>query len=140
MGVRQTALPLPPPEDVCPSGECRVKRIQLGQAERLPSAHGRAGCRPRDPPVELVGYRTTWEDIFGLYQEVYQLRRTPGPVPGSPEVAEQTHQEILDSLRECLHHRWGSPQTEEPMQPTRTPAVVEYHTQTHTISEHFGCY
>ena len=40
--------------------------------------------------VELVGYRTTQDEVFGLYQEVYQLRRTPVLVPGSPEVAEQT--------------------------------------------------
>ena len=82
------------------------------------------------PPVELVGYSTTQEEIFGLYQEVCQLRRTPELVPGSPEVVKQTHQEILDSLRKCLHHRWGSGQPEGPRWTTRMPAVAEYHAQT----------
>ena len=68
------------------------------------------------------------------------MRRTPGLVPGSPEVAEQTHQEILDSLRECLNHRQGSDQPEEPRQTSRSSVMVEYHAQTQAISEHFGCY
>ena len=82
-----------------------------------------------------------WRKFSGLYQEVYQVRRTPGPVPGSPEVAEQTHQEILDLLRECLHcHRQGSAQPEEPRQTTMMPAVAEYHAQIQAINEHFGCF
>ena len=55
-------------------------------------------------------------------------------------MAEQTCQETLDSLRECLHCRWDSTQPEEPRQTTRMPAAAEYHTQTQAISEHFCCY
>ena len=81
-----------------------------GHAQSL----GEQGVDLETPPAELVGYKTTLEEIFSLYQEVYQLKRTPGSVPGSPEVVEQTCQEILDLLRECLHCRWGSTQPEEP--------------------------
>ena len=54
------------------------------------------------PTVDLVGYKTTREEIFTLYQEVYQLKKAPGTVPRDPEEAEKTCQEILDSLKECL--------------------------------------
>ena len=43
------------------------------------------------PTVGLVGYKTTREEIFTLYQEVYQLKRAPEAVPGDPEEAEKTH-------------------------------------------------
>ena len=57
------------------------------------------------PTVDPVSYNTTREEIFTLYQEVYQLKKAPGAVPGDPEVAGKTHQEILDSLKEHLWHR-----------------------------------
>ena len=54
------------------------------------------------PAIDLVGYKTMREEIFTLYQEVYQLKRAPGAVPGDPEEVEMTDQEILDSLKEHL--------------------------------------
>ena len=48
-----------------------------------------------------------------LYQEVYQLKRASRTVPHDAETEEEIHQEILDSLKECLWHRWGSALPEE---------------------------
>ena len=63
--------------------------------------------------VDLVGYKTSREEIFNLYQEVYQLKRTPEAIPGDPDEAEKTCQEILDSLKECLWHRQGPAHLEQ---------------------------
>ena len=60
------------------------------------------------PTIDLIGYKTTREDIFTLYQEVYWLKRAPGMVPCDPETEEEIYQEILDLLQECLWHRQGS--------------------------------
>ena len=57
------------------------------------------------PTVDLVGYKTSGEETFTLYQEIYQLKRAPGAIPGDPEETERTHLEILDSLKEHLWHR-----------------------------------
>ena len=70
------------------------------------------------PTIDLVGYKATQEEIFMLYQEVYQLKRAPGTVPGDLREAEEVHQEILDSLKEHLWHGWsgiGPAQPEEPV-------------------------
>ena len=59
------------------------------------------------PTIELVGYKTTWEEIRVLFNEVYHLKRAPRTVSCDPETEEEIHQEILDSLKEHLFHRWG---------------------------------
>ena len=66
------------------------------------------------PAIELVGYKTTQAEIRALYNEVYQLKRTPRTVPCDLEAEEEIHQEILKSLKEHLWHRWGPAQLEEP--------------------------
>ena len=65
------------------------------------------------PAIDLVGYRTTWEEIIALYHEVYQLNRAPETVQGDPEAMEEIQQEILASLKECLQHRQGPTHPEE---------------------------
>ena len=65
------------------------------------------------PTVDLIGYKTTWEEIFTLYHEVYKLKRALGTVPGDPREVEEVPQEILDSLKEHLQHRQGPTQLEE---------------------------
>ena len=65
------------------------------------------------PAIKVVGYKTTREGIIALYHEVYQLRRGPRAVPCDPEMEEEIHPEILESLKECLWHRWGSALLEE---------------------------
>ena len=54
------------------------------------------------PTVNVIGYKTTIEEIIGLYHEVYQLKRAPRTVPGDVKMAEEIHQEILNSLKEHL--------------------------------------
>ena len=66
--------------------------------------------------VDLIGYKTTKEEIFALYDEVYKLKRARRSIPGDPREAEEVHQEILYLLKECLWHRQGSTQPEEPEQ------------------------
>ena len=41
------------------------------------------------PTANLVGYKTTQEESFALYQEVYQLKRAPGMIPCDPEMEEE---------------------------------------------------
>ena len=97
------------------------------------------------PAVDLVGYKTTREEIITLYQGVCQLKMAPGAVPGDPEEAEKTYQEILDMLKEHLQHRWASTQPEEELrwrstgtQTSRMTAQAEFHDQTQVTYDHFG--
>ena len=46
--------------------------------------------------------QTTHEETLALYQEVYQLKRGPWEVQCSENMAEETHIEILDTLKECF--------------------------------------
>ena len=62
------------------------------------------------PAIQLVGFKTTRDEIWELYNDVYQLRRSPGPPPYSPECTEELVQEIYTSLKEQLQQRWGSAQ------------------------------
>ena len=96
------------------------------------------------PAIELVGYKTTQEEIIALYCKVYQLRRAPRAVPCDLEMEEEIHWEILDSLNECLRHRWGSILLEEePRQSligtrtSRMTAQVEFHARVQDMYDHF---
>ena len=91
--------------------------------------------------VELVGYRTTHKEVFNLYQEVYQLKRTLGLVPGDQDVADQIHQEILNSLKEHIWCRQSPTQPEEPSgHRSRKPAQAEFLNQNKATWDHFGHY
>ena len=91
--------------------------------------------------VELVGYRITHKKVFSLYQEVYQLKRTPGPVPGDQEVANWIYQEILNSLMECIQHRQSPTQPEEALEHrSRKPAQATFHSWNKVNWDHFDCY
>ena len=57
------------------------------------------------PAVELMGFKTTQEEIQRVYNEVYQLKRAPGAEPCNVEMVVNIHQEILGSIKEHLHHR-----------------------------------
>ena len=60
--------------------------------------------------IQLVGLKTTRDEIWELYNDVYQLRRSPGPPLHSPECTEELVQEICTSIKEQLWQRWGSAQ------------------------------
>ena len=67
------------------------------------------------PAIQLVGFKTTRDKIQELYNDVYQLRRSPDPPTYGLECTEELVQEILTSLKEWLWQRWGSAQLmEEP--------------------------
>ena len=55
--------------------------------------------------MELLTQETTWEEVVALYHKVYQLKRSPREVPYSVDAAEETHIEILETLKKLLHHR-----------------------------------
>ena len=56
------------------------------------------------PAVQLVGYQTSSKEISDLYQQVYVLKRLPGPPPCGPERAWQITKEIMSPLKD--HLRW----------------------------------
>ena len=68
--------------------------------------------------IELIGPRSTREEIRGAYNNVYQLLRSPGESPCDAEMEERVHQEILDFVKEYLQHRWDCAQLEE--EPSQT--------------------
>ena len=63
--------------------------------------------------MELIAPRMTTEEIRRVYNEVSQLKRVPGMNPNGVEMAENIHQEILNSVKEYLHHRQERAQLEE---------------------------
>ena len=44
---------------------------------------------------------------------MYWLWRSPGKIPCDAETEERTHQDSLDSVKECLWHRWDHAQQEK---------------------------
>ena len=81
---------------------------------------------------------------MGIYHQVYQLKREPRDVPCPQDMAEETHIEILETLKECLKCMWGPAQHEElrgrsmGTRITRMPAQVEFHAETQATYDHFG--
>ena len=73
---------------------------------------------------------------------VYQLWRVPSKSPCEAEVEEKSHQEILDSLKECLQHRWDCAQLEEEQKQSSTSASrpapqAEYWNRMCTTYDHY---
>ena len=54
------------------------------------------------PAMQLVGYRTSSEEIRNLFHEVHLLRRPPGLLPYGPEQMTKVTTDILYSLRSHL--------------------------------------
>ena len=65
------------------------------------------------PVIELMGFMTTQEKIRTVYNNMYQLKRASRAEPCNTEMAENICQEIFNSVKECLWHRWGPTQPEE---------------------------
>ena len=72
--------------------------------------------------VELVSPGSTREEIRKVYNDVYQLWRSPSKSPCDAEMEESVHQEILNSVKECLQHRWEHAQPEERLRQSLTGA------------------
>ena len=62
------------------------------------------------PTPELLTQETSQEEAIALYHEVCQLKRSPREVPCSTDTEEETHMEILKTLREYFWCRWDSTQ------------------------------
>ena len=57
------------------------------------------------PAVQLVGYRTSHEQIRNIFHKVYLLRRPPGLPPYGQEWMRKVANDILYSLRTHLEQR-----------------------------------
>ena len=86
-----------------------------GQKEAERFIHqGHQQSLPRPDPeadvstIQLVGYWTSHKEIRDLYYNIYLLRRSPGPLPCRPWQREEAIQDILSSLRSCLHRQGGT--------------------------------
>ena len=78
--------------------------IELGQkeAERLIHCGHWHGLPRLDPEVDvsvvqLVGYRTSCEEIRGLFHKIYMLKSLPSPPPCGPKWMEKATRDILSS-------------------------------------------
>ena len=63
--------------------------------------------------VQMVAFWTTQEEVQGIYNEVYQQKRLPGPPPYGSEQMEALDREICTSLEERMWQRWGTARLEE---------------------------
>ena len=75
--------------------------------------------------MESINPNFTWEEIQGLYQEVYKLQRLPGGSHCEVAMEEQLQEEILASIRE---HLWlGMPLENEGehLEPNTTILSIE---------------
>ena len=71
-----------------------------------PSAE--SGMEGESAMIQLTRPDSSWEDIADLYCDVYQLRRLPGRMLCDKETEACICQEILDSVKEHLWHKWLS--------------------------------
>ena len=144
MGTWWASPPISLSENVCPHGGCWAKRVWPGNLRGCQEPLPERDLWAEVPTMELLTHETTWEEIMGIYHQVYQLRRKPREVPCSQDTAEETHMEILEMLKEHLWCMWGSTQPEEPRQrptgarSTRTPAQAAFHAQLQVTYDHFG--
>ena len=92
--------------------------------------------------MELIGPKSTREEIRGVYNDMYQLWRVPSKSPCIVEMEEEACQEILDCVKECLWHRWDHAQPEErPRQSSagasKPDPQAEFWDQMHDTYDHY---
>ena len=85
--------------------------------------------------VQMVGFRTTREEIQGIYNKVYQQKRFLDPPQYGAELMEALDWEICVSLEEQMWQRWGTTRLEEDLWGTTVPILqpswqTEFHSQT----------
>ena len=82
--------------------------------------------------VELIYTNLMREDIAKIYWDVYQLQRLLGKMPCDTVTEECLHQEMLNSIKECLWHKQDPAPPEESKCPASTPGMnpqADYSTQ-----------
>ena len=90
-----------------------------------PSQEG--GPQAEVSAMGLLTPEMTLDEIFALYQEVYQCRRELREVQYTKDMVGKAHNKMLEAIRACLWHRWGSSQLAEPRQISRTSGEAQYH-------------
>ena len=83
--------------------------IHWGHQQLVP----RADAKVRTPAIQMVGSRTTREEVQGIYNEVYQQKRLPGPPLYGPEQMEALDWDICTSLEEQTWQRQSTARPEE---------------------------
>ena len=89
---------------------CHWARAEGGREVHLlrPLAEpAKAGPRGKCTYHTTFGYWTSNKEIRDLYHNIYLLRWSPGPPPCRPQQREEAIEDMLSSLRRCLH-RWSS--------------------------------
>ena len=99
--------------DVCTCLNGRVEGIWMGICHGCQQSYPGLDTKAEVPAIQLVGFKTTRDEIWELYNNVYQLKRSPGPLTYGLEQTKEWVQEILTSLKEWLWQRWGSTQQKE---------------------------
>ena len=140
VGIWQASLPIHPTTDVYQAETAGQKEydhaIWWGCQHPMP----KWDTSVEAPTINLIGYKTMWEEIIALYHEVYQLKRAPRTVQGDPKDMEEIHQEVFTSLKEHLQHRQGPTQVEEPGQGTASTSEQPAHQdQTHGPTSRRKC-
>ena len=92
--------------------------------------------------MDLISPGMSWAEIRVIYNGVYQLWRSPRRSPCDEEIGERIHQEVQDSVKECLLHRQVSAQLEEELKwsPTGTSKMdiqAKFQARTHATYDHF---
>ena len=72
--------------------------ICQGCQQGVPGPDARADA----PATQLMGYKTSQEEMQELYDEVYMLRRLPSHSLCGLEWAQELTQDIFSSMEDCL--------------------------------------
>ena len=114
VGGWQPPVPCYPTRDVCTCWDNRAEGNWMGYLLAAASKHTPGlNTKLEVPTIQLVGFKTMRDEIWELYNGIYQLKRSPGPLPYSWEWTEELVQNICTSLKECLQCRQGSTQPKE---------------------------
>ena len=105
-----------------------------------PSPKWDLGAEPST--MDLIGPQMSQAKIRVIYNQVYKLQKLPGRSPHDEETEERIHQEILDSIKEHLWHRWVPTQVEEelkqsPTSTSKTDTHAEFQARTHATYNHY---
>ena len=100
------------------------------------------GMERESTAMELAQPDSSWKDIADLYHNVYQLQRLPGRMLCNKEMEACICQKILDSIKECLQHKWLSTLLGE--EPRQSPAGIprfdpqaKFHARNHATYDRF---
>ena len=92
--------------------------------------------------IELIGPGLTREEIRKVYNDLYQLWRSPSKSPCDVEMEKSVCQEILKCIKKCLWHRQGHTQPEErlrqsPASDSRPDLWAKFQDRVCTMYDHF---